>query len=79
VDKSTIKGIGITFREQAGVARLGVLAQVPAIAKVVVALDELDAVAAGETELIGAPGLEFVCAKDVSYAALGNFWGQCLS
>lgn len=53
----------ITFREEASVARLGVLAQIPAIAKVVVALDQLYAVAAGETELVGAAGLEFVCAR----------------
>jgi hypothetical protein len=66
---------GITFREEASVARLGVLAQVPAIAKVVVALNQLDAVAAGETELVGAPGLKFVCArKSVWYKRC-----QCLS
>jgi hypothetical protein len=50
-----------TFGEEAIVARLGVLAQEPAIAKVVVALDQLDAVPAPQTELVGAAGQELVC------------------
>jgi hypothetical protein len=50
-----------TFWEQARVAGLCVLPQKPAIAKVVVALNELDAVAAGKSELVGGARQEFVC------------------
>jgi hypothetical protein len=50
-----------TLGKEAVVARLGVLAQKPAIAKVVVALDQLDAVPAAQTQLVGAAGQELVC------------------
>lgn len=54
---------GHTFWEQAVVAGFRVLAQEPAVAEVVVALDQLDAVAAGQAELVGAPRLEFICTR----------------
>ena len=50
-----------TFWEQAIFASFSVLAQEPAIAKVVVALNELDAVSAPETQLVGAAGDKLVC------------------
>lgn len=50
----------LTFREQASLAGVHVLAEKPAVAEVVVALDELNAVALGQTELIGAPSDEVV-------------------
>jgi hypothetical protein len=67
-----------TLGKEAVVARLGVLAQEPAIAKVVVALDELDAVSAPQTQLVGAAGQELVCsarqwwARGAWRAAIGS-------
>lgn len=49
-----------TFWEQAIFAGFSVLAQEPAVSKVVVALNELDAVAAPETQLVGAAGDKLV-------------------
>lgn len=57
--------IGHTFGKEATVARLCVPPQEPAVAEVVVTLNELDAVATGETELVGAPGLEFIYRREV--------------
>ena len=51
-----------TFREQAVLPALGVLPQKPAVAKVIVALDQLNAVAPPQTQLVGAAGGELVCA-----------------
>lgn len=51
----------LTFGKQAIVARLGVLPQKPAVAKVVVALNQLDAVSPPQTELVGAAGKELIC------------------
>jgi len=59
-----------TFGEQAAVARLGIPPQEPAVAKVVVALDQLHAVAAGQRELVGAARLELVCTREVSLISL---------
>ena len=50
-----------TFREKTTVVGLGISPQEPAVAKVVVAFDQHDAVAAGQAELIGRAGLELVC------------------
>jgi hypothetical protein len=52
-----------TLGKEAIVASLGVLAQEPAIAKVVVALNQLDAVPAPETELVGTPRQKLVCSS----------------
>jgi hypothetical protein len=60
-----------TFRKQAVLSRLGVLAQEPAVAKVVVALDKLDAVSSPQAQLVGTPGEKLVC-KCVSAAGR---WG----
>jgi hypothetical protein len=59
-----------TFGKQAAVARLGIPAQKPAVAKVVVALDQLHAVAAGQRELVGAPRLELVYTREVSLSLI---------
>jgi hypothetical protein len=50
-----------TFWEQAIFARFRILTQEPAIAKVVVALYELNAVSAPEAELVGTAGDKLVC------------------
>jgi hypothetical protein len=50
-----------TFWEEAIVPRLGVFPQEPAIAKVIVSLDKLDAVPAPQTKLVRTPGQELVC------------------
>jgi hypothetical protein len=50
-----------TFRKEPAVAALRVPSQKPAIAKVVVALDQLNTVSTCQTELVGTPGLEFIC------------------
>jgi hypothetical protein len=50
-----------TLGKEAIVARLGVLAQKPAIAKVVVTLNKLNAVPAPQTQLVGTAGQELVC------------------
>lgn len=52
---------GRTFGKQAIFARFSVLAQEPAIAKVIVAFNELNAVSAPEAQLVGAAGDELVC------------------
>jgi hypothetical protein len=49
-------GLSLTFRKQAGGSIGHVSAEEPAIAKVVVALDEFDAVALSQAELVGAAG-----------------------
>lgn len=49
-----------TFRKQASVAVIHVSAQEPAIAKVVVTLDELNAVSLGQAQLVGAACYEVV-------------------
>lgn len=49
-----------TFWEQAAVAGLGIPAQEPAVAKVVVALDQLNPVATAKAQLVGAPGDELM-------------------
>lgn len=43
-----------TFRKKTGVAVVHVSAQEPAVAKVVVALYELNAISLGQTQLVGA-------------------------
>lgn len=50
-----------TLWEETGVSVLEVAAQEPAVAKVVIALDELDAVAALEAQFVRAARGEFVC------------------
>lgn len=50
-----------TFGKQAVLPALCVLAQEPAIAKVVVALDQLNAVPAPQAKLVGAAGEELIC------------------
>ena len=50
-----------TFGKEAAVVGLGIPPQEPAVAKVVIALNQHDAVAAGQAELVGRAGLEFVC------------------
>lgn len=50
-----------TLGKEAIFARLRVLAQEPAVAKVVVALNQLDAVAAPQAQLVRAPGQKLVC------------------
>jgi hypothetical protein len=52
---------GRAFWKEAIVASLGVLAQEPAIAKVVIALDQLNAIPAPQAELVGTAGQELVC------------------
>jgi hypothetical protein len=52
-----------TLREKTAVARLSILSQKPPIAEVVVAFYKLDAVAAGQGELVGAPSLELICSS----------------
>lgn len=49
-----------TFWEQAIFASFSVLAQEPAVAKVVVALNQLNAVSAPEAQLVGAAGDKLV-------------------
>ena len=49
-----------TFRKKTAVVGLGISPQEPAVAKVVVAFDQHDAVAAGQAELVGRAGLELV-------------------
>jgi hypothetical protein len=61
---------GRTFWEEAIVPRLGVLAQEPAITKVVVSLDKLDAIPAPQTKLVRTPGKELVC-SDMSVGRRG--------
>lgn len=53
-------GFGRTLWEKATVARFCILSQEPAVAKVIVAFYQLDAVAAGEREFVRAPSLEFI-------------------
>jgi hypothetical protein len=50
-----------TFWEQSIVAVLCIASQEPPVAEIVVALNELDAVAASEAQLVWTPRLEFVC------------------
>ena len=50
-----------TFREQPVLPALCVLAQEPAIAEVVVALDELNAISPPQTKLVRAAGNELIC------------------
>lgn len=52
-----------TFREEPVVPALCVLAQEPAIAEVVVALDELNAISPPQTKLVRAPGNELICSR----------------
>jgi len=52
---------GRTFWKQAIFARFSVLAQEPAIAKVIIALNELNAVSAPEAQLVRTTGNELVC------------------
>ena len=60
-----------TFREQAVLPALGVLPQKPAVAKVIVALDQLNAVASPQAQLVGAAGGELVCAGVSGAVAVG--------
>jgi hypothetical protein len=50
-----------TLWEEPIVARLCVLPQKPAVAKVIVTLDKLNAVSAPQAKLVGAPSQELVC------------------
>jgi hypothetical protein len=49
-------GLSLTFRKQASGSSGHVATEEPAIAKVVVSLDEFDAVALGQAQLVGAAG-----------------------
>jgi len=51
----------LTFREETGIAVEEMLSKEPSIAKVVVALDEFDAVTFRETELIRTASDELIC------------------
>lgn len=52
-----------TFGKKAAVAGFSVPPQEPAVAEIVIALDQFDAVTTCEGELIGAASLELVCRR----------------
>jgi hypothetical protein len=62
-----------TLGEEAILPGLGVLAQKPAISKVIVTLDQLNAVPASQTKLVGTAGQELVCS---SVSAVGSPHGN---
>jgi len=64
-----------TFREEAAVSIYQVFAQKPAISKLIVAFDQFHAIALGQTELVGAAGLEVIwrASKHVNIVQLGRF------
>lgn len=59
----THRGRGPTLWEQATVSIGHVLAQVPSIPKLVVALEKLYAVALRQAQLVGTAGLEVICER----------------
>lgn len=65
---------GRTFGKQAIFARFSVLAQEPAIAKIIIAFNEFNAVSAPEAQLVGAAGNELVCGG-VLAVVTGEAWG----
>ena len=50
-----------TFREQACGSSIQMSSQIPSIAKVIIALNELNFVASSKTQFVGASGCEIIC------------------
>jgi hypothetical protein len=63
--------LSLTFRKQASGSSGHMATEKPAIAKVIVSLDEFDAVALGQAQLVGAAGDKVM--DDEQDRAWGNF------
>lgn len=59
----------LTFREEARLVIDRVPTEEPSISKLVVSLNQYDAVALGEAQLVGAPRNEVICGKGQSASA----------